>query len=102
VIRLRGIYGQSLSNGLEWFGSGGIGIMVGDGATSPSTTDRGVNAGFTVGAGLQKSLGRGMLRGELIYDRFDTSLTKPTSLKGIEYEPDYEATTVKVSYIISF
>jgi len=36
VIRLRGIYGQSLNNGLEWFGSGGVGIMVGDGAVAPS------------------------------------------------------------------
>jgi len=102
VIRLRGIYGQSLNNGLEWFGSGGVGFMVGDGAVAPSgVSDRGVNAGFTLGLGLQKTLGRGMLRGEVIYDRFDTSLTKPTI--GItEYEPDYEATTLKVSYIISF
>ena len=102
VIRLRGIYGQSLSNGLEWFGSGGVGIMIGDGAVAPSgITDKGVNAGFTVGLGLQKSIGRGMLRGEVIYDRLNTSLTKP-SRGGPEYEPDYQATTIKISYILSF
>ncbi len=103
VIRLRGIYGQSLSNGLEWFGSAGLGIMVGDGAVAPSgITDKGVNAGFTVGLGLQKSIGRGMLRGEIIYDRLNSSLTKPTDAGGFEYEPDYEATTMKISYILSF
>ena len=103
VIRLRGIYGQSLSNGLEWFGSGGVGIMIGDGAVAPSgITDKGVNAGFTVGLGLQKSIGRGMLRGEVIYDRLNSSLTKPTEARGFEYEPDYEATTMKISYILSF
>ncbi|WP_428545541.1 hypothetical protein [Profundibacter sp.] len=102
VIRLRGIYGQSLNNGLEWFGSGGVGIMIGDGAVAPSgITDKGVNAGFTIGLGLQKSIGRGMLRGEVIYDRLNTSLTKP-AIGVTEYEPDYEATTMKISYILSF
>ncbi len=101
VIRLRGIYGQSLNNGLEWFGSAGLGIVIGEGATSPMSTDGGVNAGFTVGLGLQKSLGRGMLRGEVIYDRLNSSLTKPSNAV-TEYEPDYQATTMKISYILSF
>ena len=102
VIRLRGIYGQNLNNGLEWFGSGGIGIMVGEGAINFSSTDRGVNAGFTLGVGLQKSIGRGMLRGELIYDRFNSSLKNPSISGGPEYKPDYQATTMKISYILSF
>ncbi len=102
VIRLRGIYGQKLNNGLEWFGSGGVGILFGDGASTPATTDRGVNAGFTIGVGLQKSIGRGKLRGEVIYDRLNSSLTKPTDAGGREFEPDYQATTIKFSYILSF
>ena len=100
TIRLRGIYGQSMANGMEWFGALGLGVMTGDGAIGPGgNTDRGVNGGVTVGLGLQKRLNAGgMLRGEVIYDKFDNTLTKPAGL----YEPDYEATTLKVSYIISF
>ena len=100
TIRLRGIYGQSMANGLEWFGALGLGVMIGDGAIHPSgITDRGVNGGVTVGLGLQKRLNAGgMLRGEVIHDRFNNTLTKPIGMG----EPTYKATTLKVSYIMNF
>lgn len=100
TIRLRGIYGQSMGNGLEWFGALGMGVMMGDGAINPGgATDRGVSSGVTVGLGLQKRLNAGgMLRGEVIHDRFTNTLTKPIGLG----EPTYEATTLKISYIMNF
>ena len=105
TIRLRGVYGQSLNNGLEWFGTAGIGFMTGKGAVGPgpASRDRGVSSGVTVSLGLQKALSeRTMLRGEIIYDDFSHSVTKPTDPGGFVADPSYQATTFKIGYILKF
>jgi len=105
TIRLRGVYGQSLNNGLEWFGTAGVGFMTGKGAVGPSPADRdrGVNMGLTVSLGLQKTISqRAMLRAEIIYDDFSNTITNPTIPGVFVADPEYQATTFKIGYILKF
>ena len=103
TIRLRGIYGMPVGTGWELYGALGVGAMVGDGATDISYVDKGMNVGVTAGLGVQRDLGRGKLRVELVYDNFNTSKIHPTvSLGGLKYDPTYKATSFMASYIFQF
>jgi len=104
TYRLRGIYGRKIGKDVEAYVALGVGMMKGRGALDVSRASLGINAGITLGMGLQFAVGRqSMLRGEITHDTFNVILKHPKSeVGGTDYYPSYEATTVKVSYIISF
>lgn len=103
TYRLRGIYGRKLDNGLETYVALGIGMMKGYGARHQGTVSLGINAGISMGLGMQVALGkRGMLRGEVTHDMFNMVVKHPDGPGGIRYSPSYEATTIKISYIYAF
>jgi len=96
TLRLRGMVGTSLANNYEVFGTLGLAAMTGDGATSPTTQDRGVNTGLTAGVGIQRQFGTNTHRIELIYDNLTSTSTQP----GDQYSPDYKA--VSLNYTLIF
>lgn len=96
TVRLRGLVGAPVGGGgFEAFASAGLVAVMGTSAIETSDQMDNTNLGYTIGLGLQRGLaGGGMLRGELIYDRADNSLTEPNG-----YDPDFEAVTLKVTYL---
>jgi len=103
TYRLRGIYGRKVGRRLETYVALGIGVMKGYGARHHGKTSLGINAGISLGLGMQVALGnRGMLRGEVTHDRFNMVMKHPDGPDGIRYSPSYEATTIKISYIYAF
>ncbi len=103
VFRLRGVVGHAFANGYELFGTAGYGVVIGQGATSSFTTDRGISGGLTASLGVQRDLASGSaLRVEAIYDDFSDTLVRPDDGFGFSYEPQYEAKSVKVTYLKAF
>ncbi len=99
TLRFRALAGREIRDGIEVFGSLGLGAMRGQGAVSPhGNTDTGVNSGATFGLGVQRWSEQGVLRVEVIHDRFLHTIVRP----GGQYNPDYRATSLKASYILSF
>ncbi len=96
TVRLRGIVGTDIS-GYEVFGSLGYGLMTGDAAVDTFATDTGVSGGVTYGIGMQTQFGSGLVRFEVIRDEFTTTIVSPQG-----YNPTWQATTVKASYIYQF
>ncbi len=96
TLRLRGMIGTEIGNGMELFGTLGLAAMSGDGAIYIDQQDGGVNTGVTVGMGLQKQVGRNTHRIELIYDDLSSNSTKPGGI----YEPEYKA--VSLNYTLIF
>lgn len=97
TLRFRGVIGTELMDGLELFGTFGIGVMEGQGAIDISATDSATTAGFTGSLGVQMDLGPGTLRGEVIYDNFTHNL-EPAAI----YTPTWSETSAKVTYLIGF
>ncbi|WP_457647872.1 hypothetical protein [Profundibacter sp.] len=103
TYRVRGIFGRKVGQNAEVYAALGMGVMKGYGAIRQGRTSLGINAGVTVGLGVQyRILKNGMLRAELVYDNYDLVVQHPTGLDGERYSPSYEATTIKVSYILNF
>lgn len=103
TYRLRGIYGRKLDRGLETYVALGIGVMKGYGARHQGKVSLGINAGISMGLGMQVALGnRGMLRGEVTHDIFNMVVKHPYGPGETRYSPSYEATTIKISYIYAF
>lgn len=98
TVRLRGIAGTTLGNGVEVFGTAGIVAISGESAVGPTEQANVVNTGFTFGIGAQRDFGAGKLRGELIYDRAMKS-NDPQDPFGATYDPDLSAVTAKLSYL---
>lgn len=94
TVRLRGVMGGSMSADSEWFVSAGFVRVEGSSATNSFTQESNANTGYTFGLGMQKEMGTGMLRGELIYDQADNS----GSVTG-GYDPDYRAVSLRVTYL---
>lgn len=88
TLRLRGVMTRNYDN-FNGFASLGVGAMTGEGATSPFTTDRGVNVGLTASLGVEK----GSFRYELIYDKLNQTRTEPDG-----YTPEFEAVSFKMTY----
>lgn len=99
TLRLVGLYGFNMSNGWTAFGSLGIGAVYGDFATNTTTIGSAHVSGVTYGIGLSKPVGSGSIRGEIIRDDFSNS---SQSLGAAVQDSDYEATTVRLSYIHRF
>ncbi len=99
TVRLRGLFGADVGAGYEVFGSAGFAMMFGQGAIGPGgNTDGGSVTGYTVGLGAQRALGAGTGRVEVIYDKLDNIRDEPDGI----YEPTWQATTIKASYLFSF
>ncbi len=93
TVRLRGLYGGPVGS-YEAFVSGGLAVVIGDSAVDGFEQESNTNLGVTLGLGLQRAYGGSMVRGELIYDRADRSLSEPQG-----FDPDYEAVTVKATFL---
>jgi len=103
TYRIRGIFGRKIGQQAEVYTALGMGVMKGYGAIQQGRISLGINAGVTVGLGVQyRILKTGMLRAEVVYDNYDLILQHPTGPSGERYSPFYEATTIKVSYILNF
>lgn len=69
VLRLRGVFGGHIGNGVELYGTAGFVVISGEGATSPGTTNSAVSGGMSIGIGLQKALSPTLkVRGEINHD----------------------------------
>lgn len=73
VARLRGVYGFSLSNGIEILSMAGAASVVGIAEDGPGNYADTTAFGYTLGVGAQKQTSLGMARLELTYDNFDGS-----------------------------
>ncbi|RYG92388.1 hypothetical protein EU803_08155 [Loktanella sp. IMCC34160] len=73
IARIRGVYGTTLSNGIEVLSMAGIASVAGLAEDGPGNYVDTTATGFTLGVGGQKPVGNGMLRVELVYDRFEGS-----------------------------
>lgn len=97
TVRFRGVLGTELTDGVELFGTFGVGLMEGQGAIDPNATDSATTAGFTGSLGAQMDLGPGTIRGEIIYDNFSHNLESAAI-----YSPTWSETSAKVTYLIGF
>jgi len=96
TLRLVGIYGTSVGQGTEIFGSLGIGMFFGDYANNSTSVESAATYGLTVGVGLNREFGNGLVvRGEVIYDDF-TRDTQDT------FSSEYSGTTVRVALLRKF
>jgi Outer membrane protein beta-barrel domain len=96
TVRLVGLYGVPIADGTEVFGSLGVGMMLGDYANSPTTVESAYTYGATVGLGVNRDFGGGLVaRGEVIYDSFNRDTQE-------FYESDYSGTSLRVALIRKF
>ncbi len=97
TVRLVGVYGTTLANGMEVFGTAGFGALRGDFATDNFTSASGVVYGATVSLGLSREVATNMaVRGEVIYDMFGTANQSDG------YLSDYTGTSVRLALIRKF
>lgn len=96
TVRLVGLYGMPIADGTEVFGSLGVGMLLGDYADSSSTVESAYTYGATVGLGVNRDFGGGLVaRGEVIYDSFNRDTQE-------FYESDYSGTSLRVALIRKF
>lgn len=96
TLRLVGIYGVPVGQGTEIYGSLGLGMLLGDYADGPGTVASDATYGLTVGVGLNREFGNGLIgRGEIIYDNFSSDTQE-------SYNSDYTGTTVRVALLRKF
>jgi hypothetical protein len=97
TVRLRGVVGTQIG-AYEVFGSLGAVQVRGTSAVNVAQTDDVINTGHTFGLGIQRPLGTGTGRLELIYDRASND-NGPNDGLGNVYSPDYEAVTLKATFL---
>jgi opacity protein-like surface antigen len=96
TLRLVGLFGTSVGAGTEVFGSLGVGMLLGDYANSPATTESAYTYGLTVGVGLSREFGNGLIgRGEIICDDFGNNTQDA-------YDSDYSGTTLRLALLRRF
>lgn len=101
TLRARAILGLGITDGVEIFGTAGVGVMGGQAATNFTTTELAITSGLTASVGVQVDAGPGKIRGELVYDDFDNNIDPATSGM-FDYEPSWSALSAKISYLVSF
>jgi hypothetical protein len=97
TVRLRGVVGTQVGV-YELFGSLGAVLVNGTSAVDSDQVDDVINTGYSVGLGMQRPLGTGTGRLELIYDRANND-NGPDDGAGSVYHPDYEAVTLKGTFL---
>lgn len=104
TLRLVGVIGTPFGAGFEGFLSGGLVIVDGKSATTPFTVANNRNYGLTGGVGLQRDVGQGKIRFEITYDKANNAFNNPPNLVSgsPSFEPSYEATSARLSYVINF
>lgn len=98
TVRLRGVVGTQIG-AYEVFGSLGAVQVRGTSAVNVAQTDDVINTGHTFGLGIQRPLGTGTGRLELIYDRASNDNGPKHVLFGTVFSPDYEAVTLKATFL---
>lgn len=96
TLRMRGVVGTQVG-AYELFGSLGAVLVKGTSAVEEIQVDDVINTGYTVGLGVQRPLGSGTGRLELIYDRADNDNGPKNGLS--VYHPNYEAVTLKATFM---
>ena len=97
TVRLVGVVGTTINNGISLFGTAGLGGLKGDFSTSPSAVESGSVYGWTAGVGISHGLFNGAeMRGELIYDKFSNP-DQPNA-----FQSQYDATTVRITVVRKF
>ena len=96
TLRIVGIYGTPVGQGMEVYGSLGLGMMLGDYADNTDSVESAYTYGLTVGVGLNREFGNGLIgRGEIIYDNFSSDTQE-------FYDSDYTGTTVRLTLLRKF
>lgn len=96
TLRLVGIYGTPVGQRMEVYGSLGLGMMLGDYADNTDSVESAYTYGLTVGVGLNREFGNGLIgRGEIIYDNFSSDTQE-------FYDSDYTGTTVRLTLLRKF
>lgn len=95
TLRLRGVIGVPVGP-LEGFASLGFAVMEGEAGSTPTSTDRGVNRGYTVGLGLQTEFGNGQVRLEMVYDELNHAVVNPGT-----GDPSFESLSAKLSFLFN-
>ena len=96
TLRLVGLYGAPIGEGTEVFGSLGIGMMTGDYADDLNSVESASTYGLTIGVGLNREFGNGLVgRGEIIYDNFSSDTQE-------FYDSDYSGTTFRYALLRKF
>lgn len=96
TLRLVGIYGTSMGQGMEVYGSLGLGMLMGDYADAEDSVESAYTYGLTVGVGLNREFANGLVgRGEIIYDNFDRDTQE-------SYNSDYTGTTIRLGLLRKF
>jgi hypothetical protein len=96
TLRLVGIYGAPIGQGTEIYGSLGLGMMMGDYADNTNSVESAMTYGLTVGVGLNREFGNGLIgRGEIIYDHFNRDTQE-------FYNSNYSGATVRFGLLHRF
>jgi Outer membrane protein beta-barrel domain len=96
TIRVVGMYGASVGQGTEIYGSLGLGLMTGDYATNAFTVESASTYGVTVGVGLTREFANGLIgRGEVIYDDFGNDTQDV-------FDSSYSGATVRLALLRRF
>ena len=105
VLRLRGVHGGDIGNGLELYGTAGFVLVSGDGATSPTTTDSVMTGGFSFGVGLQKAITPTLkLRGEINHDLAKIGISEASGALNPPgcCDVNFTQTSLQISLVKSF
>jgi Outer membrane protein beta-barrel domain len=96
TLRLVGIYGAPIGQGMEIYGSLGLGALLGDYADNSNSVESAMTYGLTVGVGINRDFGNGLTaRGEVIYDNFNRDTQE-------FYNSNYQGTSVRVALLRKF
>jgi opacity protein-like surface antigen len=102
TLRLRGVTGTKINDGLEVYATAGFVIVSGEAANSATTTDSVIAGGFSIGVGLQQDITPTLkIRGELNHDMAKIGLNDISSPGG-SFDPSFVHTSLQISLVKSF
>ena len=92
LARLRGVYGVPISDTKNIIYSAGIAYVEGRGEDGPFNYLHTTSTGFTLGIGLERESGKGTMRYEAVYDRFEGA--NPD-----DFDKTLEIVSLRLSYL---
>lgn len=102
VVRLRGVYGGEIAEGLELYGTGGLVYVSGEAATSPLTTGSFSSIGLSLGLGVQKTISQSWkVRGEINHDIASRAISDTNAVAGC-CDYNIRQTSLQLSILKSF